>query len=82
MTDADPQRPAEVQEGDGAPAARTGQRGHAGHSRWAMIACCVPMLVIAGVLVAQGAGTGFLLVAIGCTVMMALMMVGMGDHDR
>lgn len=81
MTDADPQTPAEVRE-DGAPAAETAQRSHGGHSRWAMIACCVPMLVIAGVLVALGAGTGFLLVAVGCTLMMALMMAGMGDHDR
>ena len=55
-------------------------RSHrSGHS-WVMIACCIPMLVIAIVLVATGvAGPGFLLVAVGCTVMMALMMAGM-DH--
>ena len=48
-----------------------------GHG-WMMIACCIPMLVIAVVLVATGvASPGFLLVAIGCTVMMALMMRGM-----
>jgi hypothetical protein len=40
------------------------------------------MLLIAGLLVAQGAGAGFLLIAIGCTVMMGLMMVGMGGHGR
>ena len=49
-----------------------------------MIACCVPMLVIAVALVATGAvGPGFLAVAVGCTLMMALMMRGMGhggDH--
>jgi hypothetical protein len=73
------------------PAARThdpGQgagHGHGGHG-WMMIACCIPMLVIAGVLVATGAASpGFLVVAVGCTLMMALMMRGMGhggDDDR
>jgi len=44
-----------------------------------MIACCIPMLLVAGALVATGvAGPATLLVAIGCTVMMALMMRGMG----
>jgi hypothetical protein len=56
------------------------RRGHG----WMMIACCIPMLVIAVVLVATGvASPGFLVVAIGCTVMMAVMMAGMGhgsDH--
>jgi hypothetical protein len=57
---------------------------HGGHG-WMMIACCIPMLVIAVVLVATGvASPGFLFVAIGCTLMMALMMRGMshngGDH--
>jgi hypothetical protein len=43
-----------------------------------MIACCIPMLVIAIVLVATGVvGSGFVVAAIGCTVMMALMMKGM-----
>jgi len=52
--------------------------GHGGHGRWMMIACCVPMLVIAVVLVTTGVvGFGFVIVAIGCTVMMALMMGGM-----
>jgi hypothetical protein len=42
-----------------------------------MIACCVPMLAIAVVLVATGAASpGFLVVALGCTAMMALMMGG------
>jgi hypothetical protein len=49
----------------------TGRGGH----RWMMIACCIPMLVIAIVLVATGvAGAGFIFVAIMCTAMMAMMM--------
>lgn len=66
------------------PATRTrkpgpsGSHRHGGHG-WMMIACCIPMLVIAGVLVATGAASpGFLVVAVGCTLMMALMMRGMG----
>jgi hypothetical protein len=58
---------------------------HGGHG-WMMIACCIPMLVIAGILVASGAASpGFLAVAVGCTLMMALMMRGMthgGGDDR
>jgi hypothetical protein len=65
----------------GGPAASTGHRSHGGHA-WMMIACCVPMLVIAGILVATGtASPGFLAVAVGCTLMMALMMRGMGHHS-
>lgn len=54
--------------------------GHAGHGLL-MIACCIPMLILAAVLVAIGAvSPTFLLYAIGCTAMMALMMRGMrGD---
>ena len=60
----------------GAPA--QGRARHGGHG-WMMIACCIPMLAIAGVLVATGAASpGFLAVAVGCTLMMALMMRGMG----
>lgn len=52
--------------------------GHGGHGHWMMIACCVPMLAIAVVLVATGVvGFGFVIVAIACTVMMAAMMGGM-----
>jgi hypothetical protein len=49
-----------------------------------MIACCVPTLVAAVVLVAAGVvSPGFLLVAVGCMVMMAVMMAGMGHgSDR
>ena len=47
-----------------------------------MIACCIPMLVIAVVLVATGvASPGFLVVALGCMAMMALMMRGMSGND-
>lgn len=52
--------------------------GHGGHS-WMMIACCIPMIVIAIALVATGvASAGFLFAAAACTAMMALMMRGMG----
>jgi len=45
---------------------------------WMMIACCIPMLVIAGILVATGAASpGFLVIAVGCSLMMAMMMRGM-----
>lgn len=55
---------------------KPGRQG--GHS-WMMIACCVPMLVIAVVLVVTGvADLGFLVVALACTVMMAVMMRGIG----
>lgn len=49
-----------------------------GHGHWMMIACCIPMLTIAIVLVATGvAGAGFIFVALMCTAMMAMMMMGM-----
>ena len=61
---------------------RTG--GHRGWHRWMMIACCIPMIVIAVALVASGtANAGALVVALVCTLAMALMMGGMGgssDH--
>ena len=53
------------------------ERGNGGHG-WMMIACCIPMLVIAIVLVATGvASAGFLFVAIMCTAMMWMMMRAM-----
>ena len=61
---------------------------HGGHRHgWMMIACCVPMLGIAIALVATGVvGVGFLVIALLCTAMMALMMRGMshggGDEGR
>lgn len=53
---------------------------HGGHGHtWMMIACCIPMLLVAAVLVVTGvAGVGAPLAALACTVMMALMMVGTG----
>lgn len=53
--------------------------GHRGRSHsWMMIICCIPMLVIAIALVATGVvGPGFIVVALACTAMMALMMRGM-----
>ena len=47
-----------------------------------MMLMCAPMLVIVVVLVATGtAGIGSVVLAVGCMVMMALMMRGMGGHD-
>ena len=62
--------------------ARSGHRhGHGGHGL-RMIACCIPMLAIAVILVATGAASpSFLFAAVGCTLMMAMMMRGMG-HGR
>ena len=52
--------------------------GHHGGHGWMMIACCIPMLVIAVALVATGVvDAGFLLFAVGCTAMMFLMMRAM-----
>ena len=57
----------------------TGQKAHRqGRHGWMMIACCIPMLVIGIVLVAAGVvRPRFLIFAVGCTAMMALMMRGM-----
>ncbi|WP_340681406.1 hypothetical protein LCL61_21785 [Amycolatopsis coloradensis] len=58
-----------------------GGRKHGGHGRL-MIVCCVPMLAIAVILVATGvAGSGFVLAAVACAVMMAMMMRAMGHGD-
>lgn len=57
---------------------------HGGHGLM-MIACCIPMLVVAVVLVATGVvSVSFLFFAVACTVMMALMMRGMhgGGPDK
>lgn len=54
--------------------------GHGGHG-WMMALMCAPMLIIAMVLVATGtAGAGSIVVALGCMLMMAVMMRGMGGH--
>lgn len=69
---------------DPAQAEGQGGHGHGGHG-WMMIACCIPMLVIAGILVVTGvASPAFLVIAVGCTLMMAFMMGGMshGGSDQ
>ena len=56
--------------------------GHGGH-HWMMIACCIPMIVIAVALVAAGvASPAFILVAFGCLAMMWMMMRAMGGMDQ
>ena len=56
-----------------------GHEGHGGH-HWMMMACCVPMIIIVLALVATGTvSVGFILFAVLCVGMMALMMRGM-DH--
>ena len=56
------------------PAPRARRGGHG----LMMVACCIPMLIIAIALVVAGVvGVGFIVVAVACTAMMALMMGGM-----
>ena len=57
---------------DELPAKEHGRPGH----HWLMIACCIPMLAIAGAIALSGAGIGFFVVAVMCTAMMAFMMAG------
>ena len=55
--------------------------GHGSHS-WMMIACCIPMLIIAVALVVTGiASPGLVVAAIACTAVMAFMMRGMDHHE-
>lgn len=61
----------------------TNTHNHAGNGgrrhRWLMIACCIPMVLIAIALVAAGVvSASFLFFVIACTAMMALMMGNMG----
>jgi hypothetical protein len=63
------------------PSTTPRQDGHGGHG-WLMIACCIPMLVVAVALVVTGVvGAGFIFAALMCTAMMALMMRGMSHGD-
>lgn len=63
---------------DDKPTAPHADGGSHGAHSWMMIACCIPMLVIAIVLVATGvANAGFIFAAIMCTAMMWMMMRGM-----
>jgi hypothetical protein len=56
--------------------------GHKGH-RIMMIACCIPMFIIGIALVATGVvGASFLIYAVACTLMMALMMGGMHGGSK
>ena len=59
------------------------RRGHMGHGLM-MIACCIPILMIAILLVATGvASASFLFAAIACIAMMGLMMaMMMGGMSR
>ena len=59
----------------------SGHGGHGGHGLMMMV-CCIPMLVIAGLLVLTGvAGSGIIVTALLCTAMMAAMMFAMpGGH--
>jgi hypothetical protein len=55
-----------------------GGMSHAGDG-WMMIACCIPMLIVAVALVATGVvGAGFILAALMCMAMMWLTMRAMG----
>jgi hypothetical protein len=65
-----------------ADAEHKGAGGHSRH-RWMMIACCIPMLVIAVALIATGTvGIGSLVFALACMGMMAVMMFSMGGEHR
>ncbi|WP_193788745.1 hypothetical protein [Rhodococcus rhodochrous] len=45
------------------------------------LACCVPMLIIAGVLVVTGnVSVGGLVFAVACVAMMAMTMASAGSH--
>ena len=58
------------------------QPGGKAHSLM-MIACCIPMLAIAVGLVITGvASASFLIFAVACTLMMAMMMGGMHDNPK
>lgn len=72
--------------GHGQDTDRAGHGGHGGHGLMMMI-CCIPMLVIAGLLVATGvAGSGIIVTALLCTAIMAAMMFarpgGRGGHGQ
>ena len=59
---------------DDAAAGPTGHRGHG----WLMIACCIPMVVVVGIMVASGVvDVVFVFLALACTALMAFMMHGM-----
>lgn len=56
-------------------------KGHGHGHGLMMIACCIPMLIVAGTLVATGAaGASAIVFALLCTAMMAAMMFAMPGH--
>lgn len=90
-----PGRDRQDDEHSGAGQLGHGQRGQVGHEqpgheqggnshRWLMVACCIPMVVLVGVLLATGvAGSGAILFAVICLGVMALMMFAMpGSHNH
>lgn len=57
---------------------QTGKARRGGYSHWLMLACCVPMLVVVGVLVATSVvSAGFIVAALACVGMMGAMMFAM-----
>ncbi|MDE3076866.1 MAG: hypothetical protein KGJ86_15730 [Chloroflexota bacterium] len=66
------------------PGEHTGhQAGSRGGHGWMMIVCCIPMLAIAVALVVSGVvSAGFLIVALACVALMALMMRGTSGHTH
>jgi hypothetical protein len=65
------------------PAQPLGPQDHRGHGHgWMMAVVCLPMIAIAVVLVTTGvANSGFLVIAVMCALMMAVMMRGMGPDS-
>lgn len=59
------------------------QGGHSHGHGWMMLACCVPMILVAGALVLSGvAGAGTIFFVLVCVAMMAAMMFTMPGHRR
>jgi len=55
-----------------------GGTGHGGQ-HWMMLACCIPMLLVAVALVVTGVvSAGAIVYALVCVAMMGVMMAGMG----
>lgn len=74
----DPESEARPEQGRADAPDPQAKKAKGGHGHWMMVACCVPMLVIAIALVATGVvGASFIVVAVACTAMMAMMMIGM-----
>jgi Flp pilus assembly protein TadB len=68
------------------PQPATGRSGHAGMGHgghgWMMMICCIPMVIIAVILVTTGVvGFGFIFAAFMCTAMMWMMMQAMGHSN-